>query len=137
MPTRPWPDSLDAAMLGLWLLALVGLPIVGYVLMVVDYRAYIRSLRRALVVVRSYATGIPDWARNRDPPCLKALGLSLPVTREQVLNAYRGKVKTIHPDLGGTRRDFTRLQEHFEQALELAEEANLSQRRGDAERRTE
>ncbi len=123
MPTHVWPDALDIAMLAFWALVLVGLPIAGYVAMFVDYRAYLRSLRRALVVVRSYATGLPDWVREREPPCLKALGLKLPVTREQVLAAYRQKVKTIHPDLGGSRRDFTRLQEHFEQALELADEA--------------
>ncbi|QDU86751.1 hypothetical protein Pla175_01010 [Pirellulimonas nuda] len=123
MPTHAWPDSLDIAMLAFWALVLVGAPIAGYVLMVVDYRAYLRSLRRALVVVRSYATGLPSWVREHEPPCLKALGLTLPVTREQVLAAYRQKVKTIHPDLGGSRRDFTRLQEHFEQALLLADDA--------------
>lgn len=124
MPALPplasdWPDPFDRVAL-VWCAAItIGAPAAGYVLLYLDYRAYLRSLRRALVVVRGYATALPDWARREQPPCLTALGLSQGCTREEVLAAYREKVKRLHPDLGGSRREFARLQEHFEQALEL------------------
>jgi curved DNA-binding protein CbpA len=51
-----------------------------------------------------------------------ALGLTLPCTAEDVLAAYRRKVKKLHPDRGGNRRQFLQLQAHFEQALALVSE---------------
>jgi curved DNA-binding protein CbpA len=48
-------------------------------------------------------------------------GLTMPCTEEQVLAAYRRKVKELHPDRGGDRRKFLRLQAHFEQAMALIE----------------
>ena len=50
------------------------------------------------------------------PPCLQALELDLPCTEEQVLAAYRRRVKELHPDRGGDLQQFLRLQKHFEQA---------------------
>jgi curved DNA-binding protein CbpA len=38
-----------------------------------------------------------------------------------VLVAYRRKVKKLHPDRGGNRREFLRLQAHFEQAMAFLE----------------
>ncbi len=98
-----------------------GLPLVGYWLMVIDVRAYLRSLRRALVVVARAATATPYWAARRDRPiCLQALELNMPCTEEQVLAAYRERVKALHPDRGGDLQQFLRLQKHFEQAMHLA-----------------
>jgi curved DNA-binding protein CbpA len=37
-----------------------------------------------------------------------ALGLTLPCTTDDVLAAYRRKVKLLHPDRGGDRREFLR-----------------------------
>jgi hypothetical protein len=87
--------------------------------MAIDIRRYLRSLRRALVVVAQAATRrrTPNWALRDQPPCLEALDLTLPCTEEQVLAAYRRRVKELHPDHGGDLRDFLRLQKHFEQAL--------------------
>jgi len=51
---------------------------------------------------------------------LEALELRLPCTEEQVLAAYRRRVKALHPDRGGDLQQFLRLQKHFEQALHLA-----------------
>lgn len=98
----------------------IGLPLLGNILMVIDIRRYLRSLRRALVVV-SYAVrpGIPYWARRNRPPCLETLDLELPCTEEQVLAAYRRKVKEMHPDKGGNLQKFLHLQKHYEQALYL------------------
>lgn len=99
----------------------IGLPLLGNILMVIDIRRYLRSLRRALVVV-AYAVrpGMPYWARRTRPPCLETLGLDLPCTEEQVLTAYRRKVKEMHPDKGGSLQKFLQLQKHFEQAMYLA-----------------
>jgi hypothetical protein len=87
--------------------------------MVLDIRAYLRSLRRALVLVTHYRLELPNWVRRDSPRCITALGLRLPCTTEDVLAAYRQKVKLLHPDRGGDRRDFLLLQQHFEQAMVL------------------
>ena len=50
-----------------------------------------------------------------------ALGLVMPCTAEDVLAAYRRKVKQLHPDRGGDRREFLRLQAHFEEAMAFVE----------------
>ena len=113
-------DAIDLISIGWVVLLLIGAPVVGYIFMALDIRAYIKSLRRALVVVRGYVTTLPYWVHRDAPPCLQALGLSLPCTREEVLAAYRERVKTLHPDAGGSREDFARLQLQFEQALSLA-----------------
>jgi hypothetical protein len=91
--------------------------------MALDIRDYLRSLRRALVVISHYRMELPDWIRKDRPRCIQALGLTLPCTTEEVLSAYRTKVKSVHPDRGGDCRDFLRLQEHFQQAMALAENA--------------
>lgn len=98
----------------------IGLPLVGNILMVIDIRRYLRSLRRALVLV-SYVVrpGMPYWARRSRPPCLETFDLELPCTEEQVLKAYRLKVKEMHPDKGGSLQKFLQLQKHFEQAMYL------------------
>lgn len=121
---QSWPDAVDLIGLALAALVILGLPALGYFFMVMDYRAYLRSLRRALVVVRGYATSLPYWVvRDSAPPCLQAFGLRPPCSREQVLAAYREKVKTMHPDAGGSREEFAKLQVSFEQALQLVEDA--------------
>jgi hypothetical protein len=116
-----WPDAVDAAALSFWLLIAFGLPALGYVFMVIDIRGYLRSLRRALVVVTSVVTrrGAPYWAVRDRPPCLQTFDLDLPCTEEQVLAAYRRRVKELHPDRGGDLQQFLRLQKHFEQAQHL------------------
>jgi hypothetical protein len=95
------------------------LPTLGYAAMVADFRAYLRSLRRALVLVSHYRPELPGWVRRTTPNCLLALGLTMPCTEEDVLVAYRRKVKLLHPDLGGDRREFLLLQAQFEQAMSL------------------
>ncbi|MCI0491941.1 MAG: hypothetical protein L0Z07_03275, partial [Planctomycetes bacterium] len=85
-------------------------------------RAYLRSLRRALVVVTNYRLELPEWVRRDTPRCVSALGLALPTTADDILAAYRRKVKLLHPDRGGDRREFLRLQAHFEQAMAIVSE---------------
>jgi hypothetical protein len=116
---RVWPDHVDWTMLVAFLALAFGLPLLGYVCMALDFRAYLRSLRRALVLVTHYCPELPEWVRKTSPPCILALGLTMPCTADDVLAAYRRKVKELHPDRGGNRRDFLRLQAHFEQAMAL------------------
>lgn len=116
-----WPDGIDWVVTVAYLALIVGVLVVGYVGMALDIRAYLRSLRRALVVVSQYRLDLPSWILKDRPRCIQALGLTLPCTTDEVLAAYRTKVKSVHPDLGGDSREFLRLQEHFEQAMALAE----------------
>jgi hypothetical protein len=115
--TKSWPDGIDSSLTLAYLALAFGLPILGYVCMALDIRAYIRSLRRALVLVTHYRFELPDWVRKGTPRCILALDLTMPCTEDDVLAAYRRKVKLLHPDRGGNRRDFLRLQAHFEQAM--------------------
>lgn len=116
---KAWPDSVDAMLLVCYLAAIVGLPLLGYVFMVLDYRRYLRSLRRALVYVTQGSTSTPYWVLRDRPTCFVALDLQMPCTEEEVLAAYRERVKSLHPDRGGDMKEFLRLQHHFEQALQL------------------
>lgn len=115
------PNAVDViAALWFGVLAL-GLPLAGWVMMGLDYRAYLRSLRRAIAVVKQYQLALPEWARRDRPPCLQELGLAPNCSRDEVLTAYRKRVKQVHPDLGGTERDFQRLQRHLTEALSIVE----------------
>jgi hypothetical protein len=115
-----WPDGIDWTVTAGYLGLAFGLAVLGYVCMVLDIRAYLRSLRRrALVLISHYRVELPEWVRRDTPRCILALGLTMPCTQEEVLAAYRRKVKKLHPDRGGDRREFLRLQAHFEQAMAL------------------
>jgi hypothetical protein len=120
-PDKPWPDGIDAAAIAWYAAFAFGVPILGYVSMVLDFRAYLRSLRRAIMVVAGYRTDLPEWMRKNTPRCILALGLVMPCTADEILAAYRRKVKQFHPDRGGDRREFLRLQANFEQAMALVE----------------
>ncbi|HEX3724943.1 MAG TPA: hypothetical protein VHV08_01820 [Pirellulales bacterium] len=117
--THPWPDALDVVATGIFLLVVVVVPAIGYVFMVVDFRAYLRTLRRGLVHVGHYMSHIPPWARRETPPALAAFGLRLPCTEEELKRAYRKRVKRLHPDHGGDERRFLIAQAQFEEALVL------------------
>ena len=51
---------------------------------------------------------------------LEVLGLAPPVTADDVKQAYLEKVKTAHPDRGGSSEGFHKLQQAFEQAMQYA-----------------
>lgn len=51
--------------------------------------------------------------------CLQVLELSWPCTQEEVKTAYRRLVRSAHPDGGGDHDRFLRLQEAYEQAMQL------------------
>jgi hypothetical protein len=114
---QSFPDGIDWTITATYFSAAFGLAMLGYVCMVLDVRAYLRSLRRALVLISHYRVELPEWVRKDTPRCILALGLTMPCTEADVLAAYRRKVKSLHPDLGGDQREFLRLQAHFEQAM--------------------
>jgi hypothetical protein len=120
---KTWPDGIDATVTACYLALAFGLPLLGYVAIVLDIRAYLRSLRRALVVAAGYRLELPEWVRKDTPRCILALGLTLPCTADEILAAYRRKVKQLHPDRGGERSEFLRLQAHFEQAMAFIRES--------------
>jgi hypothetical protein len=74
------------------------------------------------MVIAGYQLELPEWVRRDTPRCILALGLTMPCTSAEILAAYRRKVKTMHPDVGGDRREFLRLQAHFEQAMSFVAE---------------
>jgi hypothetical protein len=118
-PAPLWPDGIDASLTVVCLVVMLGVPFLGYVLMVIDFRRWLRSLRRALMVVQQYVWDVPYWAHSQRHACLQALELELPCTEEDVLSAYRELAKTMHPDRGGDLQQFLRLQKHFEHAMKL------------------
>ncbi len=117
MNDRIWPDFWDAAAVGIYGAAVVLIPALGYWLLAVDIRRYLRALRGALVKVRYYFPQVPAWARQDAPACLLALGLQLPCTPTDVKRAYRRLAKELHPDRGGDRRQFMELQRNCEASL--------------------
>lgn len=128
-PLLDWPDSVDGAALALLVALIVGLPALGYVFLVLDVRAYLRSLRRQLVRLAGGPSAVPNWAIPSVPPCLDTFGLQLPCTEEDLKAAYRERVKQMHPDRGGDRRRFLKLQQHFEESLNLVRETNAQPER--------
>jgi hypothetical protein len=115
-------DPLDTTIIALFLAMIILVPLAGYVFMVLDFRAYLRSLRRVVIVATQSFTTLPGWARVYTPRCIAALGLQMPCTEEDLKRAYRQKVKELHPDHGGDQRRFMILQAQFEEALKLVAE---------------
>ncbi len=116
-----WPKPMDWLALAIFFAVAVGLPLLGYLFIYWDVRRWWRSLRRALVRVVRYLPELPDWARRDTPRCVAALGLRMPCSEEELKEAYRAKVKLLHPDRGGDKRRFLWLQSQFEEALALLE----------------
>ncbi len=54
------------------------------------------------------------------PAFIVTLGLALPATLEDIQEAYRQRVKTAHPDVGGDPEEFKHLEQAYQQALEYA-----------------
>lgn len=58
---------------------------------------------------------IPD--KTGGPAWWTRLGVTSSASREEIEQAYRTKSKKAHPDTGGTAREFSDLQEAYEQAM--------------------
>jgi hypothetical protein len=113
-----WPDLIDLLAIALFVGFMLSVIVIGHTLMIVDFRRYLRALRRTLIVAANYLPHIPSWAREQTPHSLVALGLRMPCTEDDVLRSYRKRVKRLHPDRGGDQRRFMILQADFERALE-------------------
>lgn len=118
----PFSDPLDSTVIAIFLAVVVLVPLAGYVFMVLDFRAYLRSLRRVVIVATQTFTSLPGWAKVYTPRPIAALGLRMPCTEEDLKRAYRQKVKELHPDRGGDQRRFMILQAQFEEALAIIAE---------------
>ncbi|MEM1304339.1 MAG: hypothetical protein AAGG46_05565, partial [Planctomycetota bacterium] len=59
--------------------------------------------------------------KSRDRGFLKSLGLSLPVTVDDVKQAFYARAKETHPDHRGDSQEFQRVQQAFDEALRYAE----------------
>jgi len=122
---RDWPNGLESTTLLLFLAAIVGLPVLGYWLTVLDIRAYLRALRGVLVRLTHPRNPheLPAWVQDDDTPsCLRAMGLSLPCTNDDLKEAYRRLAKELHPDRGGDVQRFLMLQTHMEQATHFLQQ---------------
>ncbi|MEX2115188.1 MAG: J domain-containing protein [Pirellulales bacterium] len=129
LTNESWPSAFDAVLTIAFLLVVIGVPVLGYVFLALDIRAYFRSLRRGMAVIVSYLpfAEVPDWARSHTPRAIAALGLQLPCSETDLMRAYRRRVKTLHPDRGGDGRRFLRLQADFEEALALVRAATAAE----------
>lgn len=127
-----WPNGLDLFATIVFLILIFTVPLLGYVFMVADFRAYLKTLNRMLVRVRDYLPQMPAWARHETPRSLQVFGLKLPCTLEQLLTEYRERVKTMHPDRGGDRQKFHLLQLHFEEAQRFLQELSALEEDNDA-----
>jgi hypothetical protein len=123
--THTWPDSLDSAATVAFLIAAIALPALGYILAYIDFRRYLRTLRRAISTIVYRDMGTPEWALPKVPRCVAVFGLDWPTSEEALTRAYRRKVKKLHPDRGGDERRFLMLQRYFEEALELVRRQEL------------
>ena len=113
-----WPDAFDLTTVLIFVGLSLGLPVLGYYFMVIDFRAWLRALRCALVRVVHYLPNRqPIWVYQNTPLCLRALGLTTPCTQEEVKRAYRRLAERLHPDRGGDKRRFLLIHRHFEKAI--------------------
>ena len=121
-----WPDSLDSVATAAFLLVAIALPLLGYVLAYVDFRRYLRSLRRAISTMVYRDMGTPESAQPKVPRCVAVFGLDWPTSEAELTQAYRRKIKKLHPDRGGDERRFLMLQRHFEEALVLVRKQDVA-----------
>jgi hypothetical protein len=82
------------------------------------FRAYEAARQANRVFVETYVYGATPAARSL-PPCLNLLDLSWPCTVQEIKQAFRRKVKTVHPDNGGNSADFQVLHRAYKEALTL------------------
>ena len=68
----------------------------------------------------SYRSGSNLWRTSPSAPeCLATLGLSWPCTGRDVKQAFRTRVKRVHPDIGGSSEAFQTLHQAYKAALAL------------------
>jgi hypothetical protein len=81
-------------------------------------RAYEAARQANRVFLDTYGHDAASTARSI-PACLRLLGLSWPCTARDIKQAFRTRVKTVHPDNGGSSADFQALHRAYKEALTL------------------
>lgn len=105
-------------------------PILGWILLIADF-VYRKRTGRSLIQISNFSDVLPEWvareAKRRKiiPRCLQTFDLELPCSQEQLLEAYREKAKEVHPDTGGSRQEFLRIQRDFEEARSLISNSQI------------
>jgi hypothetical protein len=82
------------------------------------FRAY-ETARQANRVFRDTAVSMASRSVGDLPACIGLLGLPWPCTAQEVKQAFRSKVKTVHPDNGGSSEAFQELHSAYKEALRL------------------
>ncbi len=113
-----FPDAIDLTIAAFVGIIVIGLPVAGYVFMCVDYMAWLRALRGALVLVVEVIPGVPNWAHKKTPRCLRLLGLEMPCSESDVKRAYHQLAELHHPARGGCPRRFSQLRETYQTAID-------------------
>lgn len=88
---------------------------------------YSRSDRHRTVAlwsagIRAFPDGLPaavPMSADGRPEFMALLGLLPPYTEEDVHKAYKARAISAHPDRGGSKADFIRLQEAYESAQDF------------------
>jgi hypothetical protein len=80
--------------------------------------AYEAARQANRVFLDAYGHGVASTSRSM-PSCIRLLGLSWPCTAQAIKHAFRTKVKTVHPDNGGSSEDFQALHRAYKEALTL------------------
>jgi hypothetical protein len=84
------------------------------------FRAYDAARRANRVFMDTYVYGTTKAdVSGLVPACIAHLGLPWPCTVQDVRQAFRAKVKTVHPDTGGSNEAFQALHSAYKEALAL------------------
>lgn len=70
--------------------------------------------------VSPYVTNTGKRSKRKRNESITKLGLSLPVSEQDVKQAYLAKARKAHPDHGGSTSEFVEVQRAFEEAIEIA-----------------
>lgn len=70
--------------------------------------------------ISPYVTHSGKRNKPKRNEAITKLGLSLPVSEQDVKQAYLAKARSAHPDHGGSTSEFVEIQRAFEEAIEIA-----------------
>ena len=76
--------------------------------------------KKASDPVSPFISGSGQRVKRETPDSVRKLGLTLPVTENDVKQAYYAKARDAHPDHGGAAGEFMEVQRAFDEALEFA-----------------
>jgi hypothetical protein len=82
------------------------------------FRAY-ETARQANRVFQETAASQTTRSTGDLPACIGLLGLPWPCTTQEIKQAFRSRVKTVHPDNGGSSEAFQVLHRAYKEALRL------------------